>query len=294
MDNMTALVSTFARAYHHRNSSSPVFAEPLAEKMLTEEEYAGIAQTMSDGISYFAPDFRGTGEEALRFVVNHQLAPSVLARSAFCEQALSDAVNAGCRQIVIYACGYDTFSLRTGNRELSVYELDRPEMIEDRQRRIARIGIEPVCRVECIGCDLADNAWRQNLEDAGFNRETHSFGSLLGISYYLSKDAFKRLIAGIGSIACRGSFICFDYPLTESDPESRRNRELAAAAGEQMKAAYTPDELEQMLADSGFCLHRRLNAEQAESLYFTAYNEMNPDSAMTPPVGVGYCVAMKQ
>ena len=39
MDNMTALVSYFARAYHCKNSESPVFADPIVEKLLTAEEY---------------------------------------------------------------------------------------------------------------------------------------------------------------------------------------------------------------------------------------------------------------
>ena len=63
MDNMTALVSAFARAYHYRNNHTWVFADPIAEKMLTDEEYTAIAQNMSQGISFFAPDFRGTQEE---------------------------------------------------------------------------------------------------------------------------------------------------------------------------------------------------------------------------------------
>ena len=88
MDNMTALVSCFARAYHHKNSERPVFADSVAEKLLTAEEYAAISRNMAQGIQYFAPGFRGTLEEALRFIVNHQLAPSVLARSAFCERAI--------------------------------------------------------------------------------------------------------------------------------------------------------------------------------------------------------------
>lgn len=76
MDHMTALVSTFARAYHYRNNTSHVFADPLAEKMLTEEEYASISGNMARGISFFAPEFRGTPEQALRFIVDRQLAPS--------------------------------------------------------------------------------------------------------------------------------------------------------------------------------------------------------------------------
>ena len=118
MDHMTALVSCFARAYHCRNSKLPVFADPVAEQMLTAEEYDAISRNMTQGIQYFAPDFHGTQEEALQFIVNHQLAPSVLARSVFCERAIGNAVRLNCRQIVIYACGYDTFSLRTDNQAL--------------------------------------------------------------------------------------------------------------------------------------------------------------------------------
>ncbi len=39
MDNMTALVSCFARAYHCKNSERPVFADSVAENLLTAEEY---------------------------------------------------------------------------------------------------------------------------------------------------------------------------------------------------------------------------------------------------------------
>ena len=85
MDNMTALVSAFARAYHYINNDTRVFSDPFAKKMLTDEEYSAISQNMSRGISFFAPEFHGTPEEALRYIVDHQLAPSVLARSAFWE-----------------------------------------------------------------------------------------------------------------------------------------------------------------------------------------------------------------
>ena len=185
MDNMTALVSCFARAYHYKNSERPAFADSIAEKLLTAEEYAAISRNMAQGIGYFAPGFKGTPEGALRLIVNRQLAPSVLARSAFCERAIDNAVHLGCGQVVIYACGYDTFSLRTANQALTVYELDRPEMIEDRRMRIARAGLEPVCRAKSIDCDLSKSIWKESLIEAGLDVERPSFSSLLGISYYL-------------------------------------------------------------------------------------------------------------
>ena len=77
MDNMTALASAFARAYHFRNNAVHVFADDLAEKLLTREEYDGISRNMSEGVAYFAPGFEGTPEEALRLIVERQPATSV-------------------------------------------------------------------------------------------------------------------------------------------------------------------------------------------------------------------------
>lgn len=57
MDNMTALVSAFARAYHYKNNRIHIFADPLAKEMLTDEEYVSISQNMSQGIS-LSRDFR--------------------------------------------------------------------------------------------------------------------------------------------------------------------------------------------------------------------------------------------
>ena len=294
MDNMTALVSAFARAYHHINNDTWVFSDPFAEKMLTDEEYTAISQNMSRGISFFAPEFHGTPEEALRYIVDHQLAPSVLARSAFCERAIGNAVRIGCGQVVLYACGYDAFSLRNQHKELKIYELDRPEMIEDKLRRIKQTGARPSCRIEYIGCDLSQPSWKEELFNRGFDYNKPSFGSLLGISYYLSKEEWGCLIGAISSAACEGTAICFDYPLAEGGAESRRNRELAAAAGEAMKAKYFYDEMEGLLSEEGFLICEHMNAAEATEAFFREYNYKNAERSMTAPEGVGYCLAVKK
>ena len=261
--------------------------------MLTDEEYTAISQNMSQGITFFAPEFHGTREEALRYIVDHQLAPSVLARSAFCERAIGNAVRIGCGQVVLYACGYDTFSLRNQHKELRIYELDRPEMIEDKLRRIKQTGTRPSCRVEYIGCDLSLPSWKEKLYNRGFDFNKPSFGSLLGISYYLSKEEWERLVGTISSFACEGSSICFDYPLTEGGAESRRSRELAAAAGEPMKAKYFYDEMEALLSKEGFLIYEHMNAAEATEAFFWEYNNKNTEHVMSAPEGVGYCLAVK-
>ena len=287
MDNLTAKVSCFARAYHYKNNQVHIFADDVAEKLLGDD-YDLVAQSMSQGISFFLPGFQGTPEAGLRIIVEKQLSPSVLGRSAFCERAIDNAVRRlGCRQVVIYACGYDTFSLRLDNQALTVYELDRPEMIADRWNRIARTGLEPACHVEDIGCDLSQPSWKEKLIHAGFDPKKTSFGTLLGISYYLSRQDFKNLVAVIASISCEGSSICFDYPVSEAGAESQRNRELAAAAGEMMKAKYSYEEMEAQLSNAGFLICEHMDADEATDAFLKG-------SGMTAPAGVGYCLAVRK
>ena len=82
--NMTALVSCFARAYHYESNKYKIFSDNLAKELLTQEEYQNISKNMEEGISFFNKDFTGTKEEALRWIVNENLSPQVLGRSAFC------------------------------------------------------------------------------------------------------------------------------------------------------------------------------------------------------------------
>ena len=89
MDNMTAKVSCFARAYHYNNKSIRIFTDDIAEKLLGED-YNQIAKSMSYGIDFFCPGFEGTREEGLRLILDRQLSPSVLGRSVFCPKTDGD------------------------------------------------------------------------------------------------------------------------------------------------------------------------------------------------------------
>lgn len=107
------------------------------------DDYQVVAEHMTQGISFFAPEFQGTKEDALRFIVNHQLAPSVLARSAFCKKKLEQERILGCEQYLIFVAGYDTFAFASDVPNLTVFHLDLPEMIADREERAKKAGFLP-------------------------------------------------------------------------------------------------------------------------------------------------------
>lgn len=92
MDHMTAKVSCFARAYHYENHKTHIFQDNMARKLLGND-YEQIAKNMADGIKFFFPDFNGTKEQGLKMIVDKQLSPSVLARSAYCERKLFQYLN---------------------------------------------------------------------------------------------------------------------------------------------------------------------------------------------------------
>ena len=192
-ESMTALVSAFARASHAAYNSGAeqikVFYDPVARLLFTQEEYQQICRAMADGIGYFCPDFTGSREEALRWIVDRHLSPP-LGRAAFAEGALETAVRTGTRQYLILGAGYDTFAYRQPDwaQSLQIFELDRPATIADKKRRLKQGGIPIPPNVEWTAAELTDSTWSGSLQTGGrFQTDKLSLCSLLGLSYYLEE-----------------------------------------------------------------------------------------------------------
>ena len=290
--NMTAKVSCFARAYHYRSNEGWIFADTLAEKILGTD-YETIAAHMSSGISFFCPGFEGTKEEALRWIADNQLSPSVLGRSAFCERMLANEIKLGCKQYLIFGAGYDTFAYRNENENVRVFELDRAELLADKKIRLQSGEID-TSRTEYIDCDFEEQGWRKVLSDSSYDTDIKSFCSMLGLSYYMIKSGFENLLHQSAEMLSEGSSIVFDYPMQEGGMETEKNEKLAAAAGEAMKSAYTYEELEKMLESCGLLIYEHLNEEEMTKQYFEKYNTYYPERKMYAPKGVGYCMAVKR
>ena len=112
-------MSSFGRAFHTENEERPIFADNLAKKLMTEEEYAAVQSYVLGGARFFGPetDFSEWEEkEIVRKIVNVHIAPSPLCRAAYAEKALKTAVLTGAEQYVILGAGMDTFAFR--EREL--------------------------------------------------------------------------------------------------------------------------------------------------------------------------------
>jgi methyltransferase (TIGR00027 family) len=300
--SMTALISAFSRAYHSVHKTEKVFDDYLAKDILTQSEYEQIASNMSKGIKFFNPSFEGTQDEALRWIVDNQLSPSPLGRAAFAERALENAVKIGAKQYLIFAAGYDTFAYRQPDwaLKIQIIELDHFSTSCDKQKRIQSVTAEKPSNLHYISVDFAGNGLKDNLSAcSAFNQGHISFCSLLGISYYLSRQIFAQTISTISSVVPKGSSIIFDYPdedtyTQKAGERAKKQVAMAGLANEKMLASYSYLEMEKLLGDSNFLIYEHLTPDQITEQYFKTYNQLNPEHPIAAFDNVNYCLAVKQ
>lgn len=128
--NMTALVSLFARVYHAKNSNIKIYNDIYGEKILTKKEYTMIYNSMKQGIKYFDKDYNG--DNPVEYIVNNNLAPSLLAGSIYNEDKLQREIKLEGKQYPILASDYDASAYKVNNK-IKVFELDKEEVIRDKK-----------------------------------------------------------------------------------------------------------------------------------------------------------------
>lgn len=286
--NMTALISSFVRLYHTKNSNIKIYNDIYAEKIISENEYKEIKENMENGISFFNPNYKG--KDSLKWIVNNNLAPSVLARSIFNEKHLLNEINLGLKQYIILASGYDTSAFKFNNK-LKVFELDKKEMIEDKLNRINKEKIDTK-NITYIETDFNNN-WMADLLITNYNLKEKTFCSMLGISYYLDKETFKNIIKQLSSIIPKGSVILFDYPNSSETNREKINQQLAKGANEEMKSIYTYKDIEHIAENANLLVYEHLNHNDIDNTYFYNYNTLNPNDKIIAPIGVSYVLLAK-
>ena len=287
--NMTALVSLFARAYHQKNKDIKIFDDLLSTKLITEKEYEMIGLNMSQGISFFNPTFKGSKEEALKWVIDHQLSPSVLIRSAFCKEAIEEMKEKGCQQYLDFASGYDSFAYYYQN-QMHVFEIDKKEVIEDKRQRCKDVDIE---NIQFLSIDLSQENWINTLLQGDYQEDQLSISSMLGLSYYLTKDEFKKMLKQLSKYLLKGSRLVFDYPSIQESKETKINEMLAKEADESMKAKYSFAELKEILNQCHLTIIQHENHQTVTEKYISNYNAYYKDDPIKAPEGVCYCVVEK-
>ena len=271
--SITALMSSFGRAFHAENENHPVFADHLAKKLMTEEEYDAVQSYILGGAQFFEPELdpaKQEPKELLRRLVNVHIAPSPLCRAAYTEESLKTAVRTGTKQYVILGAGLDTFAFRNTDflSKHRVFEVDHPLTQADKKERIARAGWTIPDNLTFVPVDFTKDSLTERLIAAGFDPSVKTFFSWLGVTYYLSSEAIETMLSALSSFGADGNTLVFDYPDENffDAPEKRVQNTvmMAKAGGEPMKTVFSYRALEKLLEKHGFLIYELLTPEDIQ------------------------------
>ena len=148
-------------------------------------------------------------------------------------------------------------------------------------------------QVNYIKCDFTKDNLKELIINSNYQKDKLSFSSLLGLTYYLTKEDFTNLINSISKLVLPGSTIVFDYPNKETCPKQALITKLANSLNENMLATYTYQDIEEILSNNDFLIYEHLNSKELTNNYFDTYNTLNPNNKIIAPTGVSYCLAVK-
>jgi methyltransferase (TIGR00027 family) len=126
------------------------------------------------------------------------------------------------RQVVIVASGLDSRAYRLEwPAGTTIYEIDRPEVIEFKQTTLSAMGAAPSADVRAIGKDLRED-WRTALRQSGFDTDKPTAWIAEGLFIgFLPGDAQARLIQDITDMSAPGSRLAVDHLPGRADALSK-------------------------------------------------------------------------
>ncbi|KMO71667.1 class I SAM-dependent methyltransferase [Mycolicibacterium chlorophenolicum] len=171
---------------------------------LIDDPYADLL-VEAVGVPHFVAVARGETD------IPEEMREHIAVRTRFFDDVLTDAADAGVRQVVILASGLDTRAYRlpwpAGTR---VFELDQPSVIEFKTRVLADAGVTPSATRVAVGVDLRDD-WPKALQDNGFDAKAPTAWIAEGLLIYLPPEAQDRLLDHISALSAPGSVLATEH-----------------------------------------------------------------------------------
>lgn len=196
------------------------------------------------------------------------LRSQVVVRCRYAEDCLAEARARGAARYVILAAGLDTYALRQSPPPIDVLEIDHPATQRWKQDLLQTRGIDLPPELDFLPLDLETVP----LGDVWPVRPTPDFVSWLGATYYLSRDAIRNTLATLAACTAPGSRMVFDY-WSAHPPTAAGNlllwgtRLAVAVQQEPMLSFFDPEEIEALVADTGWSVTEHLTPAAQNERY---------------------------
>jgi methyltransferase (TIGR00027 family) len=198
-------------------------------------------------------------------------------RSRFAEDRLRKAVSRGAEQYVLLGAGLDTFAYRNPF-PIRVFEVDHPATQAWKRELLEEAGIAPAEAATFVAVDFERDDLRQCLAESGFDLREPAFFSWLGVTPYLTREAFDETLEFLASTA-RESGVAFDWcvDLAMLSATERMAVEALAArvanVGEPFHLFFRPEDLAGSLRAAGFDDIETMGRDDINACYFADRND---------------------
>jgi methyltransferase (TIGR00027 family) len=200
-----------------------------------------------------------------------------LARTAFFDGAVREALSANLPQMVFLGAGYDSRPYRFHNliQGTRILELDVESTQRRKQQLLARAGIPVPVGLTFVPIDFSRENLTQALGRAGFQNTQQTLYVWEGVMYYLSPGAVDQTLEFIRRNSPAGSTLCFDYLV---DAPDMANRYGVAESRRMMRERYLSEPIQTRIAEGtihsfllkrGFSITEHLTPEEMEKRYLT-------------------------
>jgi methyltransferase (TIGR00027 family) len=248
------------RAAHQILDHPPlVLDDPIAVRILGPQTAASITAEPEKHDNPFARAMRA-------FMV---------ARSWYAEDHLRSAIVRGVTQYVVLGAGLDTFAYRNpySQDQLRVFEVDHPTTQQWKRHLLTEAAITIPTALTYVPLDFERQTLTAGLAQTAFDFHQPTFFSWLGVTPYLTPEAFRATIRAIAAMP-HGSGVTFEYLLSRSflnEGERMAFDFLAArvkAAGEPFQLFFSPEEMQEELRSRGFRDMEELASKDLNARYF--------------------------
>ncbi len=248
----------------HFNNTLPVFKDPYAR---------AFSGRILNAVQVFRPLSRFIFAVALNPIMPASMC--VLMRARYAEERLAEWVSQGTRQYVILGAGMDSFGFRRSDlmQRIQLFEVDHPVTQARKLRRVHRAGLEVMANHHFVAADLSRVSASDALARTPFDFSEPAFVSLLGVSYYLTKDDLVLTLGDLGKNMRARAQVVVDYLLDPrcSDPDTqtlrRKMYSFVERRGEPLRSAYSMSEISQRLSSVGFRTVENLRMVELSEAY---------------------------
>ncbi len=134
-------------------------------------------------------------------------------RTRFIDNEVAHALGQGVEQIVLLGAGYDGRALRFGGKTTTWFEVDLPELLADKRRRLDALGIGST-GVRYVAADLSREDAGAILEAAGHDGDRPTLFVAEGLFSTLTLEAVASLCGSVRERAVPGSVLASTFEVS--------------------------------------------------------------------------------